>query len=175
VLGIRKGLNPVTVGLVLEAYTHLGKAKPAEAERYREASSVLVAELERLVSPGYSGACWGYDFPWQTRFDYFGAYMPTIVPTCIITNALVQAHETGGVAEALPLAERAAAFLTEDLNRIPGEIGFCWSYSPLDRQPVLNATAKGARLCAQLAALAGRSDLLEIAHNSLQLDRKSVV
>ena len=168
-LGIGKGYNPVTLALVLEGYAYLGRALPEETDRYREASARLVDELERLASTGYSGACWGYDFDWQTRFDHFPAFTPTIVATCLVTNALVQAHEAFAVEGALALAESAGEFLTHDLNRIPGPAdSFCWSYSPLDRQPVLNATAKGARLCAQLAALAGRTELLETAHGSLQ-------
>ena len=74
-----------------------------------------------------------------------------------------------GVAEALPLCSSAAEFVRADLNRIPGPDGsFCWSYSPLDRQPVVNATAKGARLLAQVSALAGRNDLLADARGSLR-------
>ena len=61
------------------------------------ASQELVAELARLSSPGYSGACWGYDFDWQTRFDHFPAFTPTIVATSFVTNALVAAHEAFAV------------------------------------------------------------------------------
>ena len=168
-LGIRKGYNPVTLALVLQAYSYLARARPDEAERYRDSVGELVAELgAALVSPGYSGACWGYDFDWQTRFDHFPAFTPTIVATCFVTNALVAAHEATGVAEALPLCVSAVEFVTHDLNRIPGpDDSFCWSYSPLDRQPVLNATAKGARFCAQVAVLADRPELLETARASL--------
>ena len=168
-LGIRKGLNPVTLALVLQGHSYLATALPEEAGRYREAASALVGELARLSSPGYSGACWGYDFDWQTRFEYIPAFTPTIVATSFVTNALVAAHETLGIPEALPLCVSAAEFVSNDLNRIPGpDESFCWSYSPLDRQPVLNATAKGARLCAQVAGLAGRSDLLDAARGSLR-------
>ena len=128
-----------------------------------------MGELEQLSTRGYSGACWGYDFDWQTRFEHLPAFTPTIVATCIVTNALVAAHESMGLADALPLCVSAVEFLSRDLNRIEGPGGsFCWSYSPLDRQPVLNATAKGARLCAQVSALAGREDLLETARGSLR-------
>jgi hypothetical protein len=168
-LGIRKGYNPVTLALVLQGHSYLARAFPAEAERYREASAALIAELARLSSPGYSGACWGYDFDWQTRFEYIPAFTPTIVATGFVTNALVTAYESLGIPEALPLCISAAEFVRTDLNRIPGPDGsFCWSYSPLDRQPVVNATAKGARLCAQVATLAGRSDLLADARDSLR-------
>ena len=168
-LGISKGYNPVTLALVLQAYSYLASARSEDGERYRVASAELVTELARLSSPGYSGACWGYDFDWQTRFDHFPAFTPTIVATSFVTNALVAAHESMGLADALPLCVSAVDFVTKDLNRIAGpDDSFCWSYSPLDRQPVLNATAKGARLCAQVAALADRSELLDTARASLR-------
>ncbi len=168
-LGIPQGYNPVTLALALQAYSYLAIARPDDADRYRDASAGLIAELTRLASPGYSGACWGYDFAWQTRFEYFPAFTPTIVATCFVTNALVTAHESTGVPEALPLCSSAVEFVTQDLNRISGpNDSFCWSYSPLDHQPVLNATAKGARLCAQVAQLTGRPELLETARASLR-------
>jgi hypothetical protein len=168
-LGIHKGYNPVTLALVLQGHAYLARAFPEELERYRDASGVLVAELARLSSSGYSGACWGYDFDWQTRFEYVPAFTPTIVATCFVTNALVAAHESMSIPEALPLCSSAIDFVLNDLNRIPAPDGsFCWSYSPLDRRPVLNATAKGARLCAQVSTLSGRSELLAPARSSLQ-------
>jgi hypothetical protein len=160
-LGIRKGYNPVTLALALHGYAHVAGSDPGEAER-------LVAELDRLASTTTSGPAWGYDFPWQTRYELFPAHTPTIVATAIVTDALVAAHETFGLPRALELCAGAVEFLTSDLSRIPGDGDtFCWSYSPLDRRPVLNATAKGARLLAQVAALADRPRLLETARRTL--------
>jgi hypothetical protein len=79
----------------------------------------------------------------------------------MITNALALAHEVFALEAARELILSAGDFVVADLNRIDGEAGtFCWSYSPLDRQVVLNATLKGSRLLAQAYALGGPAERL---------------
>jgi hypothetical protein len=162
-LGIGKGVNPVTLGLVLEGYAALGE------ERLREEVVSLVDRLRALATPGYSGTCWGYDFPWQSRGTFIPAYSPTVVATAFVTNGLFAAYERFGIDEAFELCESAASFVLRDLNRTPGPNGsFCWSYSPLDTQAVLNATAKGSRLCAQVWSVNGSPELVDAAGASVR-------
>ena len=55
-----------------------------------------------------------------------------------------------------------------DLNKtVEGET-FCYSYSPLDRQVVLNATMKGARLLAQVYSVNGDKRLIEEARKTVE-------
>jgi hypothetical protein len=162
-LRIEKGLNPVTLGLVLEGYAALGE------ERLHGEARSLVERLRALASPGYSGACWGYDFPWQSRNTLIPAYTPTVVATAFVTNGLFAAYERFGIDEAFELCASASAFVLRDLNRTPGpDESFCWSYSPLDTQAVLNATAKASRLCAQVWSVTGDQELAEAARSSVR-------
>ena len=168
-LGIRKGRNPVTLGLGLQAWALLATAMPAERERYAAESARLVGQLRDVASPGWSGDCWGYDFDWETRDATVRAFTPTVVATGFVTNALFTSHERLGTDGALALCESACVFVTRDLHRTPGADGsFCWSYSPVDRGRVLNATAKGSRLLAQVGAEAGRPELFDDARRSLR-------
>jgi hypothetical protein len=167
-LGIKKGRNPVTLALALDAYARLSTLD-AEGGWLRHEADRLVGDLVRMARETPHGIGWGYDFPWQTRFEFFPAHTPTIVATGIVTNALVSAYETFGDERALDLVTRAAGFVAEDLPRIEEPDGsFCWTYSPLDRQPVLNATAKGGRLLAQVSALANRPELAAVAERTFR-------
>jgi hypothetical protein len=152
-LGIRPGYNPVTLGLAVQAWTERDRA--AGADRRRAEVERLVAELQRLRSPGWSGSCWGYDFDWEARYASFPAGLPTVVATGFVTHALFQAHAHYGLPAARDLVVDAAAFVLQDLNRTDVEDGFCFSYSPRDHNTVINATVKGARLLVQAAHLAG--------------------
>jgi hypothetical protein len=168
-LRIPKGVNPVTLGLALEAWAALARAEPARAPELRDESAVLVARLAELVSPGYSGACWGYDFAWQSRGTLIPAQSPTVVATVFVTNGLFEAYETFGLDDAFALCESATRFVLRDLNRTDGADGtFCWSYSPLDRHAVLNASAKGSRLCAQVHSVNADAELAEAARASVR-------
>lgn len=151
VLRIKKGYNPVTLAFVLEGCAYLAQVDLGRSQdAYRVRASELVEELARLRSQG-TGACWGYDFPWEARYGSLSAEMPTIVATGLVSNALFVSYRLLGLDEAFALCESAARFVLEDLPRLSAdESAFCWAYFPGDNQRVLNATMKGAKLCAQV-------------------------
>jgi hypothetical protein len=167
-LGIHKGYNPVTLALVLQAYVYRDLASPDDRAARRDRIDYLVAELARLATPGWSGSCWGYDFPWETRHITMPAAYPTIVATGIVTNALFEAWRLAGSAKAGILVTGAVPFITEDLRRTTVGETFCWSYSPADHTSVLNATAKGARLCVQANRIVPNGGLLDLARATLR-------
>ena len=163
-LRIPKGYNPVTLALVLEASAHRARAEPEREEIHRQRAADCIAELHRLQTPGFSGACWGYDFPWEARYGHLPSATPTIVATGLVTNALFLAYRLLDAEDAFGLCESATRFVLDDLPRIPGDEGtFCWGYFPGDNQRVLNATMKGARLCAQVYSITGDTSRLEAA------------
>lgn len=165
-LRIEKQLNPVTVGLYLQGLAHRAEAEDDANSRRGEAGR-CVALLADLISDGYSGACWGYPFDWEARYATIPAATPTIVATGMVTNSLVIADRAFDLPAAREMVLSACSFVRSDLRRTPGPAGsFCWAYSPLDRQVVLNATLKGSRLLAQARALGGADDLLGEARRS---------
>lgn len=149
-LGIRKGLNPVTIGLSIQAYSYLSQVLPGDAAFLTSEIDKLYGMLMAVRSRGYSGLCWGYDFDWEARYTRIPAYMPTSVATGIITNALYESYSVRGDQRALQLCRDAVDFIRKDIRKSHDETGFCYSYSPGDSQFVLNASMKGARLLAQV-------------------------
>jgi hypothetical protein len=161
-LGVKKGLNPVTLGLAVQAFSYLACVYPEQSGLYLQRIEDCIARLELLVSKGYHGVCWGYNFDWQARYATVPAYTPTVVATGIITNALFTAFSLHGNKLAFELCESAAQFVLRDLGATEYPDGsFCWSYSPHDGQQVLNASMKGARLCAQVASINRNDECLQ--------------
>ncbi len=144
------GRNPVTFGLCLQGYTAMALAFPREKGAYDHKARACVDEIEALQSRTYSGACWGYDFDWEARYARIPAFTPTIVATGFISNALFRHYQATGERRCLDLCSGAARFVMKDLHKTRIDDAFCYSYSPLDTQAVLNATMKGARLLAQV-------------------------
>jgi hypothetical protein len=164
-LRVPKQLNPVSVALYLQGLAHRAQAEDSQV-RSAEAAR-CVALLGELASPGWTHPCWGYPFDWETRYGPIRANTPTIVATGIVTNALAVADNVFDFARARELIVGAASFVLRDLNRVDGPDGsFCWSYSPHDRQAVLNATLKGSRLLAQASARGASTEVLEPAARS---------
>jgi hypothetical protein len=126
-----------------------------------------VAEIARLRTPGYSGDCWGYPFDWEARYGRLPAATPTIVATGIVTNSLFVAYRLLQLGDAFEMCKSAARFVVTDLPRTAVEDGtFCWGYFPADTQRVLNATMKGARLCAQVYSVTRDDSLREQAEQT---------
>jgi hypothetical protein len=165
-LGIPKGYNPVTLAFVLEASAYRAQVDAGRLEAHRTRAAECVAELARLRSPGWSGDCWGYPFDWEARHGRVPAGTPTIVATGIVTNALFVAHSLLALENTIEMCTSAARFVLDELPRTEEEGAFCWGYFPGDRQRVLNATMKGARLCAQVYSLTGDGKYLEPAAQS---------
>ncbi|HPC96828.1 MAG TPA: hypothetical protein PLU87_17920 [Sedimentisphaerales bacterium] len=166
VLLVRPGHNPKGLGLFLEGYARLYRTHREQAVLDR--MKRLICLLGETMSAGYSGPCWGYNFPWQSRVVYRPRYMPTIVNTAFIGHALLDAYESAGLTTALDMAVGTKEFVLNDLNRnVEGET-FCFSYTPMDRDYVHNANALGASLLFRIGTLTADARLQEIACRSMQ-------
>lgn len=155
-INLRRGLriprqrNPVTVGLYVQGVSDLvsaglldRRAASAEVQRW-------VDELSKSAIPNFSGPCWGYPFPWEGRRHRLPADAPTVVATGIVVAGLHRAWKVFGSEESRRLVRESAAFVLDDLAHSAGDDrAWCWSYSPFDRQAVLNATMKGTRILSQ--------------------------
>jgi len=168
IIGTKKGMNPVTLGLCVQAYTYLSYLFPKKNSYYFNEIDYCIDNLVKLKSLGYSGTCWGYNFDWEARYVTLPAFLPTVVATGIITNSLFENYRITGNNEALDLCINAVGFILKDLNRIYFGNNFCFSYSPLDRQVIFNATMKGARLLAQVYSITREQNLIREAKKTVQ-------
>ncbi len=167
-LKIPKGYNPVTLGLCIQAYGYLIQVFPDRKNIYLKKAEYLIDELEKLIPSGFSGACWGYDFPWEARHVAVPAFQPTIVATGIITNGLFEYYKISKNQKAIDLCKSATNFVLKDLNRIYQNETYCFSYSPFDKQTVFNASMKGVRLLSQIYSITKNEELKQTATNAVK-------
>jgi hypothetical protein len=143
----------------------------------REARELLDELLDaRVRSPG-GHIAWGYNFDWQGRAFYAPRGTPTVVPTAFAVRALVEGtaahgdadeegeHDAGGRLNAdagkyLEAARGACEFILSDLNRSDEtDEEVCFSYTPLDRTRVFNASLLAGEALASVGALTGEREL----------------
>lgn len=166
VLGIKKKVNPVTLGLAIQSYVQL--STPSNAKMNQQKIDALIQELKKLIPPGYKGVCWGYDFPWEARYASIPAYQPTLVATGIISNALYLAWKKLGNTEAKELVIQCCEFTQSHIHRsTESDSSFCFSYSPFDKEKVFNASMKGARLMAQGFEITRNQEWKTMAQNAV--------
>jgi hypothetical protein len=146
--------NAKGMGLVLGACTRLSAATGEPA--WREEGRGLVQWLSEAAQRTGDRVGWGYPFPWANRDFYAPAGTPSSVASAFIGHALLDAEAAWGDTEAGELARGAARFMLTDLNRVAGGGGrFAFSYTPLDRRVVHNASLLAASLLARVAAADG--------------------
>ena len=165
-LGVKKDYNPKALGLFLSGYCNLYQQQALP--EYMEKINFLIKEIDELKSKGWSGACWGYNFDWQARAFFQPKYTPTVVASTFIANALLDAYEITGTPELLTTARSTCNFVLKDLSRTYDEKGnFSFSYSPLDKSVVFNASLLGSRILARVYSFTKEKELIEAAKKSV--------
>jgi len=168
-MGVRKGYNPKGMGLFMASYArkYLMTGLPRHAEQVR----FLAHWLCENASPGYSGACWGYNFDWPNRGFFAPAGTPTTVNTAFIALAFLDLVKLLGKQtcanwglDPVRVAQSACQFVLKDLRRLcPAADEVCFSYTPLDRRFIHNANLMGAWLLAEVGEMTSDDDLRKVA------------
>jgi rhamnogalacturonyl hydrolase YesR len=166
-VGIQHEYNPKAVGLFLSAYCALyqHEKNPDDAQKIK----FFIEKIKETKSTGYSGACWGYNFDWESRAFFQPKNTPTIVASSFIANALLDAYEITGNKECLELSRSTCDFILTDLNRTHNNKGgMAFSYSPLDNTVVFNASLLGAKLLSRVYSITKEENLFQTAKSVIE-------
>src|SRR4051812_40646476 len=133
------GRNPK--GLALFALGALSRYRATRERPHAVEAANLLKQLLTLKSERTSGIAWGYNFDWQNRAFLAPMGTPTIVPTAFAARAFHEAASALGNPAYKAIVTECARFILNDLNVTAESAGeICWSYSPLDRTRVFNAS-----------------------------------
>ena len=176
---VPKQHNAKGIGLFLQGYCNLLKIVTKDntlastigtKEQILEKIHYLSDLLISMQSKGYHGACWGYNFDWQSRRLFlFPAYSPTVVATCFCTSALFEAYELTKKKEYLDVALDSANFILKDLHFDDYKGEKMISYSPLQgNYLVSNASLLGSKVLAYCYKYTKKEEYLKIAQSSVK-------
>ena len=154
-------------GLALFALARLAEFRRARQPAAEQEARYLLDKLAAMRLEGYAGACWGYNFSWQGRAFYAPQGTPTIVPTAFAARAFIEAADVLDETYMKP-ARSVCDFILGNLRETEtGEDEVCWSYSPLDRTRVLNASLLAAETLGVVGALRGETELQDWARRGV--------
>jgi len=165
ILQVEPGHNPKGMGLFLAGYLRRYKVTGDNSDRAQ--IQYFADWLRNSQSSGYSGACWGYNFDWPNRSFFAPAGTPTVVNTSFVAHAFLDLYEAFARAEDLDLARSACEFIMRDLPRAIEPLGFCFSYTPIDRRRVHNANMLAASLLARVAAVTDDEEYRDAARRAV--------
>jgi hypothetical protein len=134
-------------GIALFALAALADFRRVQTKETEIQARELLDDLIGMNLKGFKGACWGYNFDWQSRSFFAPKGTPTIVPTAFAARALCEAAEVIDAPAYLPHARTVCDFILNDLNRAEDASDeVCFSYSPLDQTRVFNASLLAAEV-----------------------------
>ena len=156
-------------GIALFALAQIANYRRVKTEECADQARSLLFELLSMKLDRYSGACWGYNFDWQSRNFFAERGTPTIVPTAFAARALIDAaHALQDLRDVyLQTARSVCDFILKDLPRtVDNETELCFSYAPNSDTRIFNASLLAAEVLASVGRLSGEHDLCDAAERA---------
>ena len=151
-------------GLALFALAALANYRRTKTPEAETTARELLAQLLSKRIEGYSGAAWGYNFPWQSRNFFADRETPMMVPTAFAARALLEGYQAFSDQSYLQTARSVCDFITKDLKRTSESAEeICFSYSPLDSTQIFNASLLAGETLAAVGDATGESEFCDLA------------
>jgi len=131
-----------------------------QKDEYKKKAIDILSWLTENTNKKYHGACWGYNFDWQSAVFYIPKGEPTVVNTCLIANAFLDAYDAFGDTKYLDIARSSCEFILKDLHKTTKGPNFCFSYSPFDQSITHNANLLAAELLVRVHKYTQESTLI---------------
>jgi hypothetical protein len=146
-LGVSKSRSTKGMGFLARGFMRLHQATGDPA--WSGKAEFALQWLSENRSLGYSGACWGNHFDYQSRSFYLPKGVPTVVWTSLIGHAFLDAYDNFGNDNYLTVAKSSCEHILRDLETFTEKDALCISYIPGMNKQVHNANTLGASLLAR--------------------------
>jgi len=134
-------------GIALFALAQVANYRRVKTEESEKQVRSFLAGLLSMKIEGYSGACWGYNFDWQSRNFFAPRDTPTIVPTAFAARALIEASRD--LQDFQDVVRSVCEFILKDLPRsVNNDSELCFSYAPNSNTRIFNASLLAAEVLA---------------------------
>jgi polysaccharide biosynthesis protein VpsJ len=165
-LGIAKNRSTKGMGYLARGFIRLQQATGDQS--WGDKAESALQWLMENESTGYSGACWGNHFDYQSRGFYLPKGVPTIVWTSLIGHAFLDAYDHFKRDNYLQVAASACEHISRDLDTYPEGDSLCISYIPTGKNEIHNANALGASLLARTYSYTQNESYRSLAQKAIQ-------
>jgi hypothetical protein len=173
-LGVAKGPSSKGMGFTARGFIRLHQATGERV--WQDKAEMALGWLIQNQSTGYSGACWGNHFDYQSRSFYLPKGAPTVVWTALIGHALLDAYEHFQSDKYLQVAVSSCEHILRDLETFPDGESLCIGYIPAritaKNKQVHNANTLGASLLARTYSFTRNDSYRAVAQKAIQYTAK---
>lgn len=170
IFGVPKSHSTKAMGFFARGFIrlHQSTGDPIWAEKAKFA----LQWLGDNISPGYTGACWGNHFDYQSRSCYVAKGLPSVVWTSLIGHAFLDAYEHFQQESFLQMAASSCEHIKSDLGATREGNSACINYFPTTRHRVHNANTLGASLLARVYSHTRDESYRDLAEQALRFTAK---
>jgi polysaccharide biosynthesis protein VpsJ len=147
VLGVPQGYSTKGMGYLARGFMRMHEATGSNV--WAEKAEFALGWLVENQSPGYSGACWGNHFDYQSRSFYLPKGTPTIVWSSLIGHAFLDGYNHFKNKQYLQVADSVGQHIMRDLRTHPEGEGACINYIPGSDCWVHNSNTLGGSFLAR--------------------------
>jgi hypothetical protein len=165
-LGVAKSRSTKGMGFLARGFIRMHAATGETTWRGKAESALQW--LTEHQSDGYSGACWGNHFDYQSRSSYVPRGLPSVVWTSLIGHAFLDAYDHLQKPGSLQVAVSCCEHILRDLNKFRDRDAVCIGYFPGQSLRVHNANTLGASLLARTYSHTGDESCRTLARQSIQ-------
>jgi polysaccharide biosynthesis protein VpsJ len=169
-LGVPKSHSTKGMGFLARGFIRLHEATGEKV--WADKAEFSLQWLIDHQSPGYSGACWGNHFDYQSRSFYLPKGVPTIVWTSLIGHAFLDGYDHFHNDKYLKIAVSACEHIVRDLDTHADGDSVCISYIPKQNKQVHNSNTLGASLLARTYSHTGNEAYRALAEKAIKYTAK---
>jgi len=170
VLGISKSRSTKGMGFLARGFIRMNQSTGDKS--WADKAERALQWLIENQSKGYSGACWGNHFDYQSRSFYLPKGVPTIVWTSLIGHAFLDGYDHFKSERYLQVAVSACEHILRDLATHADGDTVCISYIPGQNKQVHNSNTLGASLLARTFSITGNEDYRVLAEKAIKYTAK---
>jgi len=170
ILGVSKGYSTKGMGFLARGFIRLHRATGEQI--WADKAQFALKWLIKNQSLGYSGACWGNHFDYQSRSFYLPKGVPTIVWTSLIGHSFLDGYDHFHDERYLNTAVSACEHILRDLKTHADGDSVCISYIPGPDKPVHNANTLGASLLARTYSHTRNESYRKLAEKAIKYTAK---
>jgi hypothetical protein len=169
-VGVPRSCSTKGMGFLARGFVRLYQV--AGDSIWRDKAEFALQWLIDNQSIGYSGACWGNHFDYQSRSCYVTKNVPSVVWTSLIGHAFLDAYEHCRRASFLKIAASSCEFIERDLGAYAEGETLCIHYFPTTNHQVHNANTLGASLLARTYSYTRHESYRVLAEKAMQYAAK---
>ena len=162
-MGVPKSSNPKGLSLILRGYCQLYNI--TQNSKYLDYSKEIMEQLINIKSES-KYYCWGNNFPYQSRSEFYKAYSPNAITTSFVVQALIDFYQIIQNPDILSIISSVGEYFVDELLYRDKYNNVIFKYYESDKYITYNSNAKVSESLVRIASIVNNPYYNELARSN---------